>query len=76
MILRRTCKQAAALLIARQDRPLAWSDRLALYLHLAACHACPRFDAQLQLMREGFRRWRQQPGAGDPADAAPPSRHG
>jgi hypothetical protein len=62
MILRRTCKEAAALLVAREDRPLSLPDRVALRLHLAACEACPRFARQLQLMREAFGRWRQQAG--------------
>lgn len=60
MILRRTCKQVAALLVARQDRPLPVAEQLALRLHLAACQACPRFEHQLQLMRSAFGRWRQQ----------------
>ncbi len=40
MILRRTCKEAAALMLAREDRALALADRIALRLHLAACKAC------------------------------------
>ncbi|HYF18841.1 MAG TPA: zf-HC2 domain-containing protein [Ramlibacter sp.] len=64
MILRRTCKQAAALMVAREDRPLRWNDEVALRLHLAACRACPTFERQLQLMRRAFARWREH----DPAD--------
>ena len=64
MILRRTCKEAAALLVAREDRPLPIADQVALRLHLAACKACPRFDRQLQLMQAAFGRWRHQ-AAGD-----------
>ena len=41
MILRRTCKEATALVLAREDRDLRLADRLALRLHLAACRACP-----------------------------------
>ena len=63
--LRRTCKEVAALLVARQDRALPFVDQVALRLHLAACEACPRFERQLDLMRAAFGRWRQQ--AGDPA---------
>ena len=59
MILRRTCKEAAALMVAREDRPLGLADRVALRLHLAACKACPRFEHQLELMRSAFGRWRQ-----------------
>ena len=36
MILRRKCKEIAALLIAQEDRTLALADRLALRLHLPA----------------------------------------
>jgi Putative zinc-finger len=56
--LRRTCKQAAALLVAREDRLLALPDRIALRLHLAACSACPRFESQLLSMRSAMHHWR------------------
>lgn len=58
MILRRTCKQVAALLIAREDRTLPISERIALRLHLAACHACPIFERQLLTVRNALRQWR------------------
>ncbi len=58
MILRRTCKEAAALMLAREDRALALADRIALRLHLAACKACPKFERQLLLMRAALGRWR------------------
>jgi hypothetical protein len=66
MILRRTCKEVAALLIAREDRELPAVERVALRLHLAACQACPRFEHQLRLMRAAFGRWRHQAGEGEP----------
>ncbi|WP_295952542.1 zf-HC2 domain-containing protein [Rhodoferax sp.] len=56
--LRRTCKQAAALLVAREDRRIALSDTVALRLHLMACQACPRFERQLLTMRNAMRQWR------------------
>ena len=59
MILRRTCKEAAALLVAREDRALPIVERVALRLHLAACSACPRFEHQLAVMRRALRRWRE-----------------
>jgi Putative zinc-finger len=62
MLLRRTCKQAAALMVAREDRALPLADRLALRLHLAACDACPVFERQLRLMREALGRWRHYRG--------------
>jgi hypothetical protein len=66
MILRRTCKEAAALLVAREDRPLPAVERLALRLHLAACSACPRFARQLSVMREALARWRLEGGENSP----------
>jgi len=56
--LRRTCKEAAALMIAREDRALGTADRLALRLHLLACDACPRFERQLLTMRNTLQQWR------------------
>jgi hypothetical protein len=56
--LRRTCKEASALLIAREDRALPWVERLALRLHLAICEACPRFERQLLTLRNAMGRWR------------------
>ncbi|HYF43087.1 MAG TPA: zf-HC2 domain-containing protein [Ramlibacter sp.] len=58
MILRRTCKEATALLIAREDRALPLADRVALRLHLAACKACPRFERQLLTLRQALSHWR------------------
>lgn len=56
--LRRTCKQAAALLLAREDRPIGLADTVALRLHLMACKACPKFERQLLTMRNAMRQWR------------------
>ncbi len=58
MMLRRTCKEVAALLIAREDRALALSDRVALRFHLAACKACPTFERQMLTMRRAMQQWR------------------
>lgn len=57
-ILRRTCREAAALMIAREDRALALADRVALYMHLLACKACPTFERQVLTMRNAMRQWR------------------
>lgn len=56
---RRTCKEVSALLIAREDRDLPLTDRLALRLHMAMCEACPRFERQLLTMRNAMKQWRQ-----------------
>lgn len=68
-LLRRTCKQSAALLIAREDRALSLPDTVALRLHLLACKACPQFENQLLTMRLAMARWRHY---ADEA-AAPPT---
>lgn len=57
-LLRRTCRQAAALLIAREDHMLAMSDRVALKLHLMACEACPKFENQVLTLRAAMGQWR------------------
>lgn len=57
-LLRRTCREVSALLIAREDRSLALAERIALRLHLAACKACPRFERQMLTMRNAMRHWR------------------
>jgi hypothetical protein len=62
MILRRTCKEVAALLVAREDRALPAVERVALRLHLAACSACPRFERQMLLMRNALKQWRSYEG--------------
>jgi hypothetical protein len=64
-VLRRTCKQAAALLIAREDRALAMPDRVALKLHLLACDACPNFEKQVLTMRAAMGKWRNYSGDSD-----------
>ncbi|MDR7307368.1 zf-HC2 domain-containing protein [Rhodoferax saidenbachensis] len=58
MPLRRTCREAAALMVGREDRALGLADRLALRLHLMACGACPKFERQMLAMRNGLRQWR------------------
>jgi hypothetical protein len=62
MILRRTCKEVAALLVAREDRELPALERVALRLHLAACRACPKFERQMLTMRHAMRHWRNYTG--------------
>jgi hypothetical protein len=64
-LLRRTCKQAAALLVAREDRALGLADTVALRLHLMACKACPRFEKQMLTMRQAMAQWRQPQDAAD-----------
>lgn len=53
-----TCKEAAALLIANEDRLISLSDRARVRLHLMACKTCPNFERQLLTMRNALRQWR------------------
>lgn len=64
-LLRRTCKQAAALLVAREDRALSLPDTVALRLHLMACHACPKFENQMLTMRQAMHLWREEASEAD-----------
>ena len=66
-LLRRTCRQAAALLIAREDRVLSLPDRIALKLHLLACKACPNFENQVLTIRAAMGKWRHYASEGEPA---------
>lgn len=68
-LLRRTCREAAALLIAREDRALSLPDHVALKLHLMACEACPRFENQILTLRAAMKRWRHYTGAAEQAAA-------
>ncbi len=56
--LHRSCRESAALMVAREDRALGWADRLALRLHLALCDACPRFERQMSALRNAMAQWR------------------
>ncbi|MFN5049817.1 zf-HC2 domain-containing protein [Roseateles sp.] len=58
-LLKKSCREAAALVLQAEDRPLSWHERLALRLHMLACRACPRFAQQVQLMRRASERWRR-----------------
>jgi len=66
--LRVTCKQAASLLIAREDREIALSEKVALRLHIYACKACPNFEQQILIMRKSLKLWRNFSVEGKDAD--------
>lgn len=55
---RRSCKEATALMVAREDRALSWADRLGLGLHLAVCKTCPAFERQMLTLRHSMKQWR------------------
>ncbi len=65
MLLKRTCREVAAILVAREDRDLGLADRLALRIHMAMCGACPKFERQMLSMRNGLRQWRNYTGTDD-----------
>lgn len=48
------CKEAAALLSDRRERPLQWHERAGLRVHLAICRWCPRYNRFLNLLDELF----------------------
>ena len=69
----RTCREVAALLVAREDRPLGLADRLALRMHMVICDACPRFERQMLTMRNSLQQWRNYTAPDDSVEnAAPP----
>ena len=70
-LLRRTCREAAALIISREDRVLAMRDRIALKLHLLVCSACPKFENQVLTLRAALEKWRHHGQEAEPAEAAP-----
>ncbi len=60
--LRRSCREAAALILAREDRALRPLERVALRLHLAVCKACPNFAQEITTMRDALKAWRSYRG--------------
>ena len=56
--LQRSCREVTRLVLAGEDRRLSWFERLLLRSHLKVCQACPRFVAQVALMRGAMARWR------------------
>jgi hypothetical protein len=61
----RTCREVAALLVAREDRDLGLADRLALRVHMAICDTCPRFERQILTMRNSLQQWRNYSSTDD-----------
>jgi hypothetical protein len=45
------CAASAELLSSREDRPLRWTESLALMTHLAMCVKCRRYRTQLIAIR-------------------------
>jgi Putative zinc-finger len=59
MKLRLKCKEATALMLAREDRHLPLWQQLALRAHIAACRACPVVERQLLILRRALGAWRE-----------------
>ena len=53
------CREVTRLVLQGEDRRLGWAERLRVRLHLRICKACPRFVAQVALMREAMGRWKR-----------------
>jgi hypothetical protein len=62
---RRSCKEVAFLVVAREDRHLHLGDSLALRAHMLICKACPSFERQILTMRNAMRQWRNYTGDAD-----------
>jgi hypothetical protein len=54
--LRLNCKQAHRLLAEGMDRPLSWTQKTRLRLHLLACGACTNFEKHMAAIRGAMRR--------------------
>lgn len=68
MPLNRTCKEVAALVVAREDRALPLADRVALRIHMTICDTCPRFERQILSMRNSMQQWRNHTGSDSTKD--------
>lgn len=53
-----SCKQASKLVSQSLDRPLTWSERMQLKLHLLMCNPCTQFKRQLNMLRSALQRLR------------------
>lgn len=51
-----TCKGASHLVSQHQDRPLSFSEKWGLRIHLWMCLHCRRFENQIGLMRRVLRQ--------------------
>lgn len=70
---KRTCKEVAALVVAREDRVLSLAERAHLRTHMWICKACPVFENQILTLRNAMRQWRHYTGD---TDAPPGHSHG
>jgi hypothetical protein len=66
-----SCREAARLVLAAEDRRLNLSERLRLRLHMAICKGCPNFQQQVDFMRSAMGQWRRYADSGDDRTAPP-----
>jgi hypothetical protein len=45
------CRESVVLMSAAQDRPLTWTERWALRMHLLICHPCRTYRRQIERLR-------------------------
>lgn len=72
---RRSCKEVATMVVAREDRHLNLGESIALRTHMLICKACPGFEQQILTMRNAMRQWRNYTGgdgAAVPAESVQP----
>jgi hypothetical protein len=61
-----SCKETSRLLSQREDRELAFGERIALRLHLAICDGCRNVGAQFKFLRRAVRALAEaEPGGRD-----------
>lgn len=53
------CRDVTRWVLEGEDRRLGWLTRARIRLHLQICAACPRFVAQVALMRQAMGRWKR-----------------
>jgi hypothetical protein len=54
------CKDAAAYILAREDRPLTTHQTVHLKVHFLICKSCSNFEHQILTMRQVMGSWREQ----------------
>ena len=63
MAIHLSCREASRLISEAMDRPLSFTEKIALRLHVRICDACTRFTRQLEFLRRALKSF---PGPDDP----------
>ncbi|HEV2611125.1 MAG TPA: zf-HC2 domain-containing protein [Noviherbaspirillum sp.] len=56
MGLKPTCREVHRLTSEGLDRPLTWTERARVHIHLGVCSACTNFANQMKLIRTAMRQ--------------------